>query len=200
MKILFLSNNDISKSLFNRIKNQNSDIDILAEKITNEDIQRISPDLIISYNYRHIIKKEVLDLMTGKIINLHISLLPWNRGANPNFWSFVEDSPKGVTIHFINEAIDRGDILFQKEVKFNEEIETLNSTYQKLNAMIQHLFIENWNKIKELNFNPAKQTGTGTYHTIKDFEKINYIIEPEGWNIKISELRKRYYNMIQKHD
>ena len=46
-------------------------------------------DFIVSYGYRHILSKNILDLLPNKIINLHISYLPYNRGADPNFWSFM---------------------------------------------------------------------------------------------------------------
>jgi len=63
---------------------------------------------LISYGYRHIFKPEVIQRFRGRIINLHISFLPWNRGVDPNQWSFLQDTPKGVTIHFIDEGIDLG--------------------------------------------------------------------------------------------
>ena len=63
---------------------------------------------------------------------MHISLLPWNRGYHPNIWSFLEDTPKGVTIHYINEGIDTGDIIVQKEIVIDEDKETLKSSYEIL--------------------------------------------------------------------
>ena len=63
-------------------------------------------DFIISYGYRHILKKDLIEMFPRKIANLHISLLPWNRGADPNLWSFLEDTPKGVTIHYIDCSVD----------------------------------------------------------------------------------------------
>ena len=58
-------------------------------------------DFIISYGCRHILRKDILDKFPNKAINFHISLLPWNKGADPNLWSFLEDSPKGVTAHYL---------------------------------------------------------------------------------------------------
>ena len=52
-------------------------------------------------------------------------------GQDPNLWSFIEDTPKGVTIHEIDEGIDTGDIIFQKEIVLNSN-ETLASSYEKL--------------------------------------------------------------------
>ena len=41
-----------------------------------------------------------------------MSFLPYNRGSHPNFWSFVENTPKGVSIHEVSNGIDDGDIIF----------------------------------------------------------------------------------------
>ena len=65
-------------------------------------VKKINPNFIISYNYRFIFKQEIVNYVKNNIINLNISLLPWNRGAYPNVWSFLEDAPKGVTIHIID--------------------------------------------------------------------------------------------------
>ena len=54
-----------------------------------------------------------------KIINLHISYLPYNKGAHPNFWSFADNTPSGVTIHEVNENLDSGNIIFQKKIEFD---------------------------------------------------------------------------------
>ena len=93
-------------------------------------------DWVVSYGYRHILKKDHILYSQNPIINLHISYLPWNRGADPNYWSWVENSPKGVTIHAIDEGIDTGDIFTQKEVNFSEN-ETLSSSYNKLKNEIE---------------------------------------------------------------
>ena len=49
-------------------------------------------DWIISYGYKHIIQKEIIQAVKNPIINLHISYLPFNRGVHPNYWSFKEQS------------------------------------------------------------------------------------------------------------
>ena len=48
-----------------------------------------------------------------------MSYLPYNRGAHPNFWSFVNNTVKGVTIHEIDQGIDTGKIILQKSIKFD---------------------------------------------------------------------------------
>jgi len=193
MKILFLTNNEISENLINWLRREaKENVTVFSNKILKEVIENYQPDLVISYNYRYIIKKDILDLLQNKIINLHISFLPWNKGAYPNMWSFLEDTPKGITIHQIDAGIDTGNILFQKKVNFEEENETLSSSYKILHEEIQNLFKSNWRKIKNFRIVPRPQPNGGSIHYIKDFERIKHILGNEGWDLKIPELKIRF--------
>lgn len=173
MKILYLSNNSETDSLYTWLSEKEESVLKMEHPLTLDWVKEMNPDLIVSYNYRHIIKKDVIQYMDGRIINLHISLLPWNRGASPNVWSFLEDSPKGVTIHLIDEGLDTGDILVQQEVYFDESAETFKTSYSYLHKVIQQLFIDNWEAIKQGKIVAKKQeAGCGSYHTMKDLEKL----------------------------
>lgn len=48
-----------------------------------------------------------------------MSYLPYNKGTHPNYWSFIENTPKGVMIHEIDKGIDTGNIIVQKKIKLN---------------------------------------------------------------------------------
>ena len=98
-------------------------------------------DLIISYNYKHIISEDIIKLFPHKIINLHIGYLPFNRGADPNAWSFIDETQPGVTIHEIDKGIDTGDILIRKKVHIDTYFHTFRSSYDKLNSILQELFV-----------------------------------------------------------
>lgn len=150
---------------------------------------------LISYGYRHILRKDVLEKFSGKAINLHISYLPWNRGADPNFWSFVEDTPKGVTIHYLDEGVDTGDIIVQKEIMFDAG-ETLATTYEKLQGAIQDLFKQSWHNIKSGSCQRQKQVGNGSTHKVKDKDRLSHLLT-DGWNTPISILRE-YAAEMQK--
>ena len=67
-------------------------------------------DWIVSYGYRFRVTEEMLDQVNRQAVNLHISYLPWNRGADPTFWSVAEDTPRGVTIHVMDGSIDTGPV------------------------------------------------------------------------------------------
>ncbi|QGU95075.1 formyl transferase [Clostridium bovifaecis] len=193
MKILFLTNNRISHGLYNWLREKGEDVLIFEEKLELDKVKEINPDFIISYNYRYIVKKDIIHFMNNRIINLHISLLPWNRGAHPNVWAFLEETPKGVTIHVLDEGLDTGDILYQKQVYFDEHEETLASSYEKLHSEIQKLFTENWENIKDWNISPISQPQNGTKHFAKEFENVSEKLGLNNdWNINIIKLKNKY--------
>ncbi|MCU7494835.1 MAG: formyl transferase [Ignavibacteria bacterium] len=190
MKILFLTNNENSLILADWLRNSaKEEVHVVSDRINKEKIFEKKYDFLISYNYKYIIKKEILDYFPRRAINLHISYLPWNKGSNPNFWSFVENSIKGVTIHLLNEGLDTGDILLQEEVKFNENNETLKSSYEKLQSLIQELFCMYWEDIKNIRIIPMPQKVMGSYHTLKEFEKYKSFLGEDIWSMKISYLK-----------
>lgn len=158
-------------------------------------------DWIISYGYRHIIHKQLIDAYEKKIINLHISYLPWNRGADPNFWSFFDNTPKGVSIHYISTGIDTGDILFQKEILFDNKSETLKSTYENLSKEIENLFMNKWEDILQGNFMLIKNNyqKQGSYHHSQDFKNY-YKFLRNGWNTTIKEIEEFKMKTISVED
>ena len=185
MNILFLGN-DINP-LIDWLKEQKENVLQTDDKISVDYIKVNSIDFIVSYGYRHIIKKDVIDTLTNKCINLHVSYLPFNRGADPNLWSFIEGTPKGVTIHYLDEGVDTGNIIVQKEVHFDIEKETLKSSYSVLQDEIQKLFKENWYTIKEGKCKSIVQPNEGTKHYVKDKNRIQDKLV-KGWDTRVSSL------------
>lgn len=91
------------------------------EKISTESsinlLKGLSPDLIVVVAFGEIFKKEVLDIPPMGCINLHFSLLPRFRGAAPVQWAVISGISKtGVTVFFLNEALDGGDVIMKKEL------------------------------------------------------------------------------------
>jgi methionyl-tRNA formyltransferase len=144
-------------------------------------------ECIVSYRYRHIIRKDVIDYMRGNIINLHISFLPWNRGADPNLWSFLENTPKGVSIHYIDEGIDTGNIIIQKEYLFKDDTETLTTTYNKLNYAMIQLFQNNWHQIYSGNITAQRQKEKGSFHKMEDKRRYLHLLK-QGWNTPVKDI------------
>jgi methionyl-tRNA formyltransferase len=183
--ILFLGPSD--SPLLDWLKNQGETIIQTSETIESSFIGKNNITFLISYGYRYILSNEVLGKMKltrskrrGKFynnaINLHISYLPWNRGADPNFWSFIDNTPKGVTIHYLDEGIDTGDIIVQKEITLDTNNGTLATTYKTLQLGIQELFKQNRINIKNGKNLRKKQMGKGSFHKIKDKEIFSQLL------------------------
>jgi folate-dependent phosphoribosylglycinamide formyltransferase PurN len=175
-KILFLGYSEKRTVIINELINRKCEVWHTEEKIFS--IKNF--DLIISYGYKHILNKEVIESSSAPIINLHISYLPWNRGAHPNFWSFFDGTPSGVTIHLIDQGLDTGPIIYQKLISFDSNENTFLQTYKRLNIEIEKLFIDNIEKIISKNFSVFPQLKIGTYHRISDLPK-----EFSGWDSNI---------------
>lgn len=189
MKILYLGypNNSIHKFLLTK-----GEIIQTQDKINSVE----EFDWVISYGYPYIIKPDIIKISRNPIINLHISYLPFNRGADPNFWSWVDNTPKGVTIHYIDEGIDTGDILIQKIVEF-EGNETLATSYLKLKNEIENLFIKNFDDIIRGIILPKKQKGIGSFHLKKDLDQYKDLLT-SGWNTPVKELHMTDLEIIDE--
>jgi len=179
MKILFLSPH---KHLISFLESYGDEIIQTINPLTHDILEDI--DFIISYGYRHIIKQYAIDKVEGNIINLHISYLPYSRGADPNLWSFLEDTPKGVTIHYLDKGIDTGKIIIQEKLEYDIEKDTLRSTYAKLSKTIEELFMKTWSDIREGKNNSIPQL---TYHKSTDKGKYKYLLT-DGWDTKIKDI------------
>ena len=80
-------------------------------------LREIAPDLIISFYYRNMIRREVLAIPGHGALNLHGSLLPRYRGRVPVNWAIINgETETGATLHYMVEKPDAGDIVDQEKV------------------------------------------------------------------------------------
>ncbi len=191
--VLFLTNNANTDGFYQRLCNCENKVYRFANKLTLDIVKELDPSFLISFNYKHIVPVDVLDYMKGRVVNLHTSYLPYNKGAAPNFFSFYEDTPKGVTIHEMAAGLDEGAILLQKEVPMKAEEETFATSYDKLIEAMSELFFDNWKLIKKGEIAAVKQTGEGTYHTSKELAEIRKKTD-FSWNENIAQVLDRIQN------
>ena len=82
-----------------------------------EDILKLNPDIIVTCAYGQIIPSAILDYPRLGCINVHASILPKYRGSAPIQWClFNNDDVTGVTIMYMDEGMDTGDIIKIKEI------------------------------------------------------------------------------------
>jgi methionyl-tRNA formyltransferase len=151
---------------------------------TLEKIARENIDYLICIHYPYIIPPEILQLPKEGVINLHPAYLPFNRGWNTPTWAIVENTPFGATLHFMEEAIDIGDIILQKELKI-DIADTADTLYKKVLALEIDVFKEAWPLLINKKFPRKSQKAlNGSVHKKGDLESIQRIdlnekIEPE---------------------
>lgn len=143
-------------------------------------------DYLVSFGYRHLIGKELLNRFPMKAINLHVSYLPWNRGADPNLWSFLDDTPKGVSIHYLDEGLDTGPVLVQEEVPYKSG-DTLRDSYDRLLSSIIELFGRHWPAIRTGRIEATPQPHKGTLHRMREKEEFDKLLVA-GWDTPVLDL------------
>jgi methionyl-tRNA formyltransferase len=89
-------------------------------------LRDLDTDLIVSVSCPQIFRKPLIDLPPLGCLNMHGALLPQYRGIAPSFWMMAKGEKKaGVTIFFVNEDIDAGDVVEVQEFDILPE-ETLD--------------------------------------------------------------------------
>jgi methionyl-tRNA formyltransferase len=152
-------------------------------------LQWVSADFIVMYGYRKLIREPLLSQFHGRIINIHGSFLPWNRGAYPNLFSWINNTPKGATIHHVNGGVDTGNIIVRHAVDFSRAPNTtLQSSYDVIRLTAEELFREAWPVIRAKHVAGTKQDPKeGSFHTIKEalpiIEKL-----PKSWDTPVRDL------------
>lgn len=115
----------------------------LREAAVRERIRALEPDLGVCVLFGYVLDRMFLDAVPCRFVNLHLAFLPHNRGAYPNVWSIVDRTPAGVTLHFVDEGVDTGDIIAQQEVPLLAT-DTGASLYARLEQSALELFRRTW--------------------------------------------------------
>ena len=189
MKCLFLGYDRKKTKLIRLLEIKGFQVSNIKRDLLLSDLK--NNDLYISFGYRKIIPKKIIKKAKRPIINLHLSFLPFNRGAHPNFWSFIEGTPSGVSIHEIDEGVDTGPIIFQKKIKFNYKKNrniSFKSTYKILFEEIENLFEKNIDKLTSHNYRAKNQKKIFSFHKKKDLPQ-----NLKSWSQKIFNYKKNLY-------
>ncbi len=102
-------------------------IDVLAVPNVNDsnfinELRKYGADLFVSMSFNQIFKKEIIHLPPKKTINCHAGRLPYYRGRNILNWVLINDEKEfGITVHYVDEGIDTGDIILQKIYEITDD-------------------------------------------------------------------------------
>ena len=148
--------------------------DLSQDGKTFNNLLRYQPDIFILAWWPKLLKSNLINIPHLGCLNFHPSLLPYNRGKHPNFWSIVEETPFGVTLHFIDEKVDQGRIAFQQEIPYDWE-DNGESLYRKSIESIVLLFKEKFHLLKKGNYEKKKPPLLGSFHYAKEIDPASEI-------------------------
>jgi len=120
-------------------------------------LKDLKPDVIVVTAYGYILPKEILNIPKYGVLNVHSSLLPKYRGPSPIQAAILNgDKVSGVTIMLVNQKMDEGAILAQKQADLDTD-ETFNTLHDKLSILGTHLLIDTLPKYLNNEIKPQPQ-------------------------------------------
>jgi UDP-4-amino-4-deoxy-L-arabinose formyltransferase/UDP-glucuronic acid dehydrogenase (UDP-4-keto-hexauronic acid decarboxylating) len=164
-----------------------------TEEVNSPDwiakIAAVNPDIIFSFYYRKMIGREILDLPKIGAFNLHGSFLPAYRGRCPVNWVIINgETQSGVTLHYMIDKPDAGDIVGQKAVAIDFS-DTAKTLYDKLCGAAKDLLDEVLPLIDKGEISRRKQDlKAGSYYGGR---------RPEDGRIDWNKSADEIYNLIR---
>ena len=163
----------------------------LKDPATREFLSRYHPDAMIVVAYGHIIPPWMIELPRLGCINLHASLLPRYRGAAPIPWAIMRgERMTGVTTMMIDEGLDTGDILLQRETEIRDD-DTTETLSQRLSILGADLIVETLHELESGKIRPRPQDAQATLAPMlkKEDGWINWIQTAEEIARRVRGLR-----------
>ncbi|MBN1232219.1 MAG: methionyl-tRNA formyltransferase [Candidatus Coatesbacteria bacterium] len=122
-----------------------------------QNIEHLAVDAYVVISYGYILKKRLLDIPKLGAINLHPSLLPKYRGPAPISWALINGEKKtGLTTFILNDKVDSGEILLQKEVDIFQD-ETYGELEARLSFLGSKYVVESLKRLIDGSITPQKQ-------------------------------------------
>ncbi|SNT63954.1 methionyl-tRNA formyltransferase [Tardiphaga sp. OK246] len=122
-----------------------------------------------------LLRRDLLALPIAGFVNTHPSFLPYNRGKHYNFWALVEQVPFGVTLHKVDEGVDTGEIVSQRQIEYGWE-DNGASLYSKAQQETVVLVKDCYPDLRTLKLSGFPQPiGSGSYHQASELEQASHI-------------------------
>lgn len=147
---------------------RNYGIPFLTHENINSDefLESVSPfgcNLFVSMSFDQIIRKRLMQYPQLGTINCHAGKLPFYRGRNVLNWALINDEKTfGITVHYVDEGIDTGDIIAQREYQITDS-DTYATLLERAYAGCADLL---YDAIKRLQGGQAQRTRQATLHPL----------------------------------
>ena len=157
-------------------------------------LRALEPDIGVSAYFGYILRRPILSLPAAGCVNLHPAYLPYQRGANPNVWSLLEEgTPAGATLHYMDEGVDTGDIIHQRQLVV-APTDTGATLYRRLELLALEVFQEGWPLLAAGTRRP-QDPSAGCTHRMRDLAPLDEIHLDESYRARdlINLLRARTF-------
>ena len=146
----------------------------IKDKKFLKGLEKFNADIFIVCGFQYFLPSELIDIPGLGTLNFHTSLLPRHAGMHPGFWTiWYGDKKSGMTIHFMDEGIDTGDIAYQSQVSVIAG-SSIESLYKRIWDSSEDLIKKLLSDIEENNLPRRKQAYSDYFYnyeiTDKDFE------------------------------
>jgi methionyl-tRNA formyltransferase len=132
-----------------------------TDEATMAWLEAQAPDFIVTIAFGQILPKRVLDVPKFGVVNVHASLLPAYRGANPIQWAvFNNEAQTGLTTMFSDEGVDTGAMLLTESLDISPD-DTTGSLAEKLSVMAGDLLVKTLTQVAEGSLMPTPQPEEG---------------------------------------
>lgn len=139
-------------------------------------LKKLNPDFFITFAYGQILSQEVLDIPKIGTVNIHASLLPKYRGANPIQHAIINgDKVTGITTMLTSLGMDEGDICLKKEIEISQNLTDIELK-EKISKLSPSLLLETLFGLYEKTLKPIKQISNEATYANK-FEKTDGLID-----------------------
>jgi len=190
-KIRILGPTGRNESIRKKLCDQGFEVIVSPDPYDLESVDNFSPDIILSSGYDRLLKPATVQKYSQRIINLHAAYLPWARGIGTTLFATMLRYPYGVSVHFINEGLDTGNLISRKLVHPGPN-DTLRTFYSKLLTTTEELFFESFPKIVTGQINGVPQEELGEINTHRSRLQFESLLDvcPNGYDTLISDLEK----------
>lgn len=184
MKTLILTDNPHACDLARELDRLHGDIDICQSPdgplrgIPRLDLRKQTPEvlktygLVISIHCKQFFPRALVNGV--RCVNVHPGLNPHNRGWYPQVFSIINGLPAGVTIHEIDDQLDHGPIIVQREYAI-QPWDTSGSAYARIMKLERELVLEHFVAIRDRAYRAVAPDREGNVNYRKDFDRLREI-------------------------
>ena len=180
-----------NEAIRKKLNEQGFQVEVSPEPYEKRPSDGFSPDIILSSGYDRLLRPDTVEKFRDHIINLHAAYLPWARGIGTTLFATLLRYPYGVSLHYINESLDTGDLIARK-IFSHAPNDTLRTIYTKLLDLTEDLFFESFSQICSNKSERTSQESFGEIKTTRSRAQFEALMDlcPEGYDTLISDLEK----------